>query len=164
MHLVRVPVRPFGENALRILERRRPNRVWVVVPHAGGGARGQDDFERRYVPAVGRAVLQPFTGALGAEPADRILVDISPSEPGVQPPATPYPGLHLQDIANGLISFGQCARLRTTRFSLAQFREPVYRAELNRRSRILIGHPFLPPPAAFSNAPYCALIRGQSPS
>lgn len=161
MHLVRVPLNPFGETALGILERGRPHRVWVVVPYAGGGARGQDEFERRYIPAPRHTVLQPFTAALGAEPADRILVDIQPPEPGVEPPAAPYPGLQLRTIADELISFGRCSALRTTRFSPAQFRDPVYRAELDRHSRILTGHRFVAPAAALSSAPYCPLVRAQ---
>jgi hypothetical protein len=161
MHLVRVPLKPFGPSALRILERGQPHRVWVVVPYAGIGARGQDDFERRYIPAAAQTALQPFTGALGAEPADRILPDISEPKPGAKPPAAPYPGLQLSAIADELITFGRCSELRSTRFSRVQWRDPAYRAELNRRSRILAGHRFVPPPAAFSNAPYCPLVRAQ---
>ena len=162
MHLVRVPLRPFGPNALRILERGQPHRVHVVVPYAGIGARGQDDFESRHVPAAAQSVLRPLTGALGAEPADRILPDVSEPKPGAKPPADPYPGLQLSAVADELITFGRCSDLRTTRFSQAQWRDPAYRAELNRRSQILSGHRFVPPPASFSNAPYCELVRGQS--
>ena len=162
MHFVRVPLRPFGPNAMRILERGRPHRVWVVLPYAGIGARGQDEFERRYIPAAAQTTLQPLTGALGAEPADRILPDILPPKRGSKPLAAPYPGLQLSAIADQLITLGRCSELRATRFSRAQWRDPVYRAELNRRTRILEGRRFVLPPASFSNAPYCPLVRAQS--
>jgi len=58
------------------------------------------------------------------------------------------------------MSFGPCSRLRTTNFSAAQYRDPAYRKELNRRSRILTGKPYVPPPAKLSNAPYCETIAG----
>jgi hypothetical protein len=70
-------------------------------------------------------------------------------------------GRELQAIGDALISFGPCSRLRTTTFSLAQFREPAYRAELDRRSRILTGRPFAPPQAELSDAAYCATVAGQ---
>ncbi len=163
MHFVRVPLRPFGPNAMRILERGQPRRVWVVLPYAGIGARGQDEFERRYIPAAAQTVLQPLTGALGAEPADRMLPDIlPPPKRGAKRPAAPYPGLQLSEIADQLITFGRCSTLRATRFSRAQWRDPAYRAELNRRTRILEGRRFVPPPASFSNALYCPLVRAQS--
>ena len=84
-----------------------------------------------------------------------------PPEPGPDQPASPYPGLELRAIGDALISFGPCSRLRTTSFSLAQYREPAYRAELNRRSRILTGKPFVPPPAELSDAAYCPTVAGQ---
>jgi len=58
------------------------------------------------------------------------------------------------------MSFGPCSRLRTTNFSVAQYHDPAYREELNRRSRILTGKPYVPPPAKLSNAPYCETIAG----
>jgi hypothetical protein len=162
MHFVRVPLEPFGPNAMRILERGQPHRVWVVLPYAGVGARAQDEFERRYIPVTAQTALQPLNGALGAEPADRMLPDILPPKRGAKPPAAPHPGLQLSAIADQLITFGRCSQLRSTRFSQAQWRDRAYRAELNRRSRILLGRRFVPPPASFSNAPYCPLVRAQS--
>ena len=157
MHFVRVPLKPFGPNAMRILERGQPHRIWVVLPYAGIGARGQNEFERRYIPAAAQTTLQPLTGALGAEPADRMLPNIGPPKRGAKRPA-----LQLSAIADQLITFGGCSELRATRFSQAQWRDPAYRAELSRRTRILEGRRFVPPPASFSNALYCPLVRGQS--
>jgi dienelactone hydrolase len=152
IHLARVGRELYGgDNALRILERRSPGRVWVIVPYWGGGARGQAGFERRYISQWPSPTLRRLTGRLGAEPADRIL----PAE--LPPGAHSHPGLSLRTIADALISFGPCSKLRTTTFSLAQYRDPDYRAELDRRSRILTGDPFVPPPTDLSNAPYCAV-------
>lgn len=151
MHLVRVPPKLFGgANALRILERGAKHRVWTILPYFGG-ARGQDDFERRYISRWSPIAVRALTGTLGEQPADRILPQW----------ATPS-GLTLRSIGDALISFGPCSRLRTTKFSLAQYREPAYRAELNRRSRILTGRPFVPPPAKLSDAPYCPTIVEQN--
>lgn len=122
--------------------------MWVVLPYWGGGARAQPAFERRYVPAHPLTRLRALTGALGSEPADRIL------------PVT-QPNLALRAIGDELISLGRCSHLRTTTFSRAQDRDPAYRAETNRRSRILTGRRFVPPLASLSNAPYCPQVRAQ---
>jgi hypothetical protein len=161
MHLARVAPRLFGgNNALRILERGAKGRVWVVLPYWGGGARGQADFERSYISGWPPIAVRALTGTLGAQPADRILPELQPPKPGVDPPANPYPGLKLTAIGDALMSFGPCSRLRTTTFSVAQYRDPAYRKELNRRSRILTGKPFVALPAKLSNAPYCETIAG----
>jgi len=104
--------------------------------------------------------LRPLTGTLGAQPADRILPELLPPEPAADQSESPYPGLELRAIGDALVSVGPCSRLRTTIFSRAQYRDPAYRAELNRRSRILTGMPFVPPPARLSNAPYCSVMSG----
>jgi len=162
MHFARVAPELFGDdNALRILERRARDRVWVVLPYWGGGARGQKAFEQRFISHWPPVALRPLSGALGAVPADRILPDLLPPRPGAKPPAQPYPGLELQAVGDALISFGPCSRLRSTRFSRSQFRDPAYRAELDRRSRILIGRSFVPPPAQLSDAPYCPIVANQ---
>jgi len=162
MHLVRVPPTLFEpDNALRILERGAKHRVWAIVPYSGG-ARGQDDFERRYISKWPPIAIRALTGTLGAQPADRILPEWATPEPAADQPARPDTALALRSIGDALISFGTCSRLRTTKFSLAQYREPAYRAELNRRSRILTGRPFVTPPAKLSDAPYCPTIAGQN--
>ena len=161
MHLARVAPRLFGgDNAVRILERGAKGRVWVVLPYWGGGVRGQADFERSYISGWPPIAVRALTGTLGAQPADRILPESQPPKPGVDPPANPYPGLKLSAIGDALMSFGPCSRLRTTNFSVAQYHDPAYREELNRRSRILTGKPYVPPPAKLSNAPYCETIAG----
>jgi hypothetical protein len=161
MHFARVEPELFGDdNAVRILERGAKGRVWVVLLYWGGGARGQADFERSYISAWPPIAVRALTGTLGARPADRILPELQPPKPGADPPADPYPGLKLAAIGDALMSFGPCSRLRTTNFSIGQYRDPAYRKELNRRSRILTGKPFVPPPAKLSNAPYCEAIAG----
>jgi hypothetical protein len=161
MHLARLAPEIYrGDNALRILERRAPGRVWVVLPYSGVGARGQAGFERRYIAHWPPTEIHPLTGTLGAEPADRILPEWLPPERGADDAPSPYRGLQLRAIGDALISFGPCSRLRTTAFSLAQYRDPAYRAELDRRSRILTGNPFVTPPAELSDAPYCATVAG----
>ena len=155
MHFARLAPELYGgENAVRILEHRSPGRVWVIVPYWGGGARGQASFERRYISRWPSPTLRPLMGRLGTEPADRILPAGLP--PSADPPAGPEPGLQLRTIADALVSFGPCSKLRTTTFSPAQYRKPAYRAELDRRSRILTGDPFTPPRTDLSNAPYCS--------
>lgn len=161
MHFVRVAPERNSHNAVGILERDAKRRVWVVLPY-GGGARGQEDFERRYISRWPPIAVRALTRTLGAQPADRILPEWATPEPGAGQPASPYTGLTLRAIGDALISFGPCSRLRTTKFSLAQYREPVYRAELNRRSRILTGRPFVPSPAELSDAPYCSAVAGQN--
>jgi hypothetical protein len=162
LHLARVAPALFGgENALRLLERRVPGRIWVVLPYWGGRARGQSDFERRCVTRWPPIAVRALAGPLGAEPADRILPESLPPQPRDDQPASPFPGLELRAIGDALMSFGPCSRLRTARFSLAQYRDPAYRAELDRRSRILTGTRFVLPPAELSDAPYCPTVTGQ---
>ncbi len=162
MHLVRLPAQAhMDHNALEILERGAKGRVWVILPYSGDGARGQADFERRYISRWPPNTVHALTGPLGAQPADLLLPDQRPPQPSANQPASPYPGLKLRAVGDALISFGPCSRLRTTRFSPEQYREPAYRAELNRRSRILTGRPFIPPPAELSDAAYCSTVAAQ---
>ena len=129
MHFVRVAPEHSADNALRILERAAKHHVWVVLPYSGG-ARGQDDFERRYISRWPPIAVRALTRTLGAQPADRILPKWAAPEASANQPASPYAGLKLRAIGDALISFGACSRSRTTKFSLAQYREPAYRAEL----------------------------------
>ena len=161
MHLVRLPAQAhMDHNALEILERGAKGRVWVLLPYSGG-ARAQADFERRYISRWPPITVHALTGPLGAQPADRLLPDQRPPQAGADQSASPYPGLNLRAVGDALISFGPCSRLRTTRFSPEQYREPAYRAELNRRSRILTGRPFVSPPAELSDAAYCPTVAAQ---
>jgi hypothetical protein len=159
-HFARLPSElRLGDNAVRILERAARGRVWVVLPYWGGGAQAQDDFERSFISRWRPVAVHTLTGVLGAVPADRILPDWLAPRRGAEQPPSPLSGLQLRAIGDALISFGPCSRLRSTNFSLAQYREPARRAELDRRSRILTGRPFVPPPAKLSDAPYCSIVR-----
>jgi hypothetical protein len=154
MHLVRVPPLVFGGNALRIIERRLHHRVWTVVPYTGG-SRHPAAFERRFVSRWAPPAIRRLAGALGRRPADRILPALPPNAP--RRVARIYRRLRLAGIADALISFGPCAQLRPTVVSRALYRDPAYRAEMDRRSQILFGEPFVPPPADPPNQPYCPL-------
>jgi len=131
-------------NALERLERGARGRVWTVLPY-GGVPKQQDDFERRFITPLPSVAIQPLTGELGHLPANRFLAR----------PLIPSRGVALRDLADALISFGPCARLRFAKLSRAPFRDRAYLRELDRRNRILYGRPFVMPALPSPNAPYC---------
>jgi hypothetical protein len=131
-------------NALERLERDARGRVWTVLPY-GGVPKQQDDFERRFITPLPSVAIQPLTGELGHLPANRFLAR----------PLIPSRGLALRDLADALISFGPCARLRFAKLSRAPFRDRAYLRELDRRNRILSGRPFVMPALPSPSAPYC---------
>jgi hypothetical protein len=158
MHLVRgLPLRFAGETAVRILERRAPGRVWIVLPYAGTPT-DREAFERRFVAPGPRAAIRLITGALGRRPADRFLAP-PPVGGGM---GNPYRGLELRSVADDLISFGRCSELRHTAIPETSLRDRGYRREVDRRSRILTGRPFVLPPAYPAHAPYCPMAGASS--
>jgi hypothetical protein len=64
-------------------------------------------------------------------------------------------------VATGSLGPTQARAQRTAQPStVAQYRDPVYRAGLDRRSRVMTGNPFVTPPAELGDAPYCAAVAG----
>jgi hypothetical protein len=160
MHFVRgLPLRFAEENAVRILERGAAGRVWIVLPYAGTPA-GQQAFERRFIAPRPQVAIRLITGALGTLPADRFLAP----PPVGNGTGNPYRGIELRSVADELISFGRCSQLRASAIGEASLRDRAYRREVDRRSRILTGRPFVLPPAVPTNVPYCPMSGGEEQS
>lgn len=136
-------IAPTGDDELRAI---RANRILPQLvpfdnpsPPSGGGppATGGNGAPPPSPANGGSWVPPPTSGEPTPLPA-----------PGTTAPGVldPYAGLTLGEIADAVIFYGGCGALKMEPISRAPLSEVTYRAELDRRSRILTGQPFVPPP------------------
>lgn len=162
-HLARLPRALRLDNALTLLERGAPGRVWVIVPYWGGGARGQARFERRYIAGRPPIQLRPLTGALGrrARRPDppRLRAASARRRAARRPVSRPRAARDRRRAPLGRALLAATDHQILTR---TRYREPAYRAELDRRSRILTGRTFTP--AAGATVQRALLPAGPRPA
>ena len=140
-HVLRHPVswrddpRPPAATVTMLLERDYPGSTFIIVPHDGFGSR-LDEFEARFArwpkPSLS-ALRATWLGSVAGGTVFGGNIRRVGSDPGKI--EDPYPGLRLEDLADGFLYLGPLSAL--TRVEWPHISEAPYARELDRRRRLM---------------------------